>query len=130
MHALKRTILVTGASSGIGRAIAKNLLQQGHFVIGTSRDCNKFIIENENFSFIEIDFSQLDTIEAIIKLLIKQYPLLDAVIFSAGYGQFGSIEQFSYHQIEQLLAVNFTSQALITSSLISSFKKKQHSNLI
>ncbi len=130
MHAIKRTILVTGASSGIGRAIAKNLLQQGHFVIGTSRDCNKFKTEHKNFSCIEIDFSQLHTIEVIIKLLVKQYPLLDAVIFSAGYGQFGSIEQFSYRQIEQLLAVNFTSQALITSSLISSLKKKKHSNLI
>ena len=130
MHGIKRTILVTGASSGIGRAIAKNLLRQGHFVIGTSRDCKKFKTEHKKFSYIEIDFSQLDSIESIIKLLIKQYPLLDAAIFSAGYGQFGSIEQFSYHQIEQLLAVNFTSQALITSSLISSLKKKKYSNLI
>ena len=130
MYAIKRTILVTGASSGIGRAIAKKLLQQGHFVIGTSRDCKKFKTKHKKFSFIEIDFSQLDTIKSIIRLLVKQYPLLDVVIFSAGYGQFGSIEQFSYRQIEQLLAVNFTSQALITSSIIASLKEKKHSNLI
>ena len=130
MYAIKKTILVTGASSGIGRAIAKKLLQQGHFVIGTSRDCKKFKTKHKNFSFIEIDFSQLDTIKSIIRLLVKQYPLLDVVIFSAGYGQFGSIEQFSYRQIEQLLAVNFTSQALITSSIIASLKEKKHSNLI
>jgi NADP-dependent 3-hydroxy acid dehydrogenase YdfG len=130
MCAIKRTILVTGASSGIGRAIAKKLLQQDHFVIGTSRDCKKFKTKHKNFSFIEIDFSQLDTIKSIIKLLVKQYPLLDVVIFSAGYGKFGSIEQFSYRQIEQLLTVNFTSQALITSSIISSLKEKKHSNLI
>lgn len=130
MYAIKRTILVTGASSGIGRAIAKKMLQQGHFVIGASRDCKKFKTKHKNFSFIEIDFSQLDTIKSIIKLLVKQYPLLDVVIFSAGYGKFGSIEQFSYRQIEQLLTVNFTSQALITSSIIASLKEKKHSNLI
>ncbi len=125
-----RTILVTGASSGIGRAIAEKLLGQGHFVIGTSRDSKKFKLAHKKFSFIEIDFAQLDLIEDTIKNLVKQYPTLDAAIFSAGYGQFGAIEQFSCRQIDQLMAVNFTSQAYITKTLISGFKRKDHSNLI
>ena len=37
MHTVKRTILVTGASSGIGLAVVQNLLQQGHTVIGVAR---------------------------------------------------------------------------------------------
>lgn len=130
MHSIKRTILVTGATSGIGRAIAEKLLQLGHFVIGTSRDCSQFKISHKSFSDMEIDFSQLGSIEAKIKKLEKQYPALDAIIFSAGFGQFGAIEQFSNQQIEKLMAVNFTSQALITSILISGLKTKAQSNLI
>jgi NADP-dependent 3-hydroxy acid dehydrogenase YdfG len=130
MRTVKRTLLVTGASSGIGRAIAINLLQQNHFVIGTSRDCKQFKTPHQNFSFIEIDFSKLDTIENKIKGLVKEHPALDAVIFSAGYGQFGSIEQFSNQQIEQMMAVNFTSPAFITRALIPHLKRKKHSNLI
>ncbi|MCK5830912.1 MAG: SDR family NAD(P)-dependent oxidoreductase [Methylococcales bacterium] len=130
MHVLKRTILVTGTSSGIGRAIARSLLQQGHTVIGTSRDTHKFKSSHPNFGFIEIDFSKLDTIATKMKAIEKQYPALDAIVFSAGYGQFGSLEQFSFSQIEQMMTVNFTSQALVTRALIPNLKRKTHSNLI
>ena len=130
MHTVKRTLLVTGASSGIGRAIANRLLKQGHTVIGTSRDCSQFKTSHLNFHPIEIDFSQLDLVVNVLKKLEKDYPLLDGVIFSAGYGKFGSIEQFSYAQIEQMMTVNFTSQAFITRALIPGLKRKAHSNLI
>ena len=60
MHTIKRTVLVTGASSGIGRAIARNLLQQGHHVIGVSRDSGKFIRHMDNFSPVQLDLSQLN----------------------------------------------------------------------
>lgn len=127
---LSRTVLVTGASSGIGRAVAKNLLLQGHTVIGTSRHCSQFKTAHNKFSFLEIDFTQLYLITDKLKQLQKQYPALDAVVFSAGYGQFGSLEQFSENQIEQMMAVNFTSQVFITRTLISGLKRKSNSNLI
>ncbi len=130
MHIVKRTLLVTGASSGIGRAIARQLLQAGHTVIGTSRDCNKFKTKHPSFSFIELDLSQPGQIPTKLKTLEKEYPALDGVIFSAGFGQFGAIEQFSFAQIEKIMTVNFTSQAVITRALIPNLKRKPHSNLI
>ncbi len=130
MPTVKRTILVTGASSGIGRAIAKDLLQQGHFVIGTSRNVNQFTTTHKNFSPVEIDFAKLHELPSKLKKLAKAHPLLDGVIFSAGYGKFGSIEQFSYTQIQELITVNFTSQAYITHALIPALKRMPFSNLI
>lgn len=130
MHTISRTILVTGASSGIGRAVAKSLLHQGHFVVGTSRDCSQFTTEHENFRSIEIDFAKLEFIANNLKMLEKQYPALDGVVFAAGYGQFGSLEQFSYAQIENLLTVNFTSQAFITRTLLPALKRKACAHLI
>lgn len=126
----KRTILVTGTSSGIGRAVAQHLLNQGHIVIGTSRDCHQFNTTHPRFHFIEIDFAKLEEIPASIKKLEKKHPALDAVIFSAGFGQFGSLEQFSFKQIEQMIAVNFTSQVFITRAIIPALKTKPHCNLI
>ncbi len=130
MSSLNRTILVTGSSSGIGRAIAIKLLEQGHAVIGTSRDCSQFSTPHKNFSFLEIDFADLEKIEAKIKRLLKQNSCLDTVVFSAGYGQFASLEEFSYAQIQNLINVNFTSQACATRTLIPHFKNQVRSNLI
>lgn len=130
MHTLNRTVLVTGASSGIGRAIAERLLTQGHKVIGMSRDCRRFERDHPGFSCIELDLAKLADIPPAGKRLQQDFPELDAVVLAAGYGQFGSLEQFSFAQIEKLMTVNFTAQAFLTRALLPKLKQKPHANLI
>ncbi|MGZ8190228.1 MAG: SDR family oxidoreductase [Methylococcaceae bacterium] len=130
MQPVKRTILVTGASSGIGRAIARNLLQQGHLVLGVSRDCSKFTRKMANFTEIQLDLSELKQLPQKLGELVKAFPDIDAVVFAAGMGQFGSVEEFSYPQIEALMTINFTSQVFLTRALLPSLKRKDSSDLI
>ncbi len=130
MRTIKRNVLVTGASSGIGRAIARNLLQQGHHVIGVSRDGGKFIRHMENFSPVQLDLSQLNDLPQKLRELEQAFPEIDAVVFCAGMGQFGSVEEFSYAQIEGLMTINFTSQAFLTRALLPALKRKERSDLI
>jgi len=130
MHNIIRTILVTGASSGIGKVTTEKLLQQGHKVIGVSRNINRLSHDSDRFFGVEIDLSDLKKLPEQIKALEKHHSEIDAVIFSAGMGQFGSLEEFSYYQIELLLATNFTGQVFLAKGLISGLKQKSHSNLI
>ncbi|AMK76741.1 MULTISPECIES: SDR family oxidoreductase [Methylomonas] len=130
MHTVKRTVLVTGASSGIGRAIAQQLLAQGHKVIGTSRDCRRFSKLHPNFIGVELDLEKLTDLPPFAKQLQSDFPALDAAVFAAGYGQFGGLEQFSYAQIESLMTVNFTAQACLTRALLPKLKQKPHANLV
>jgi 3-hydroxy acid dehydrogenase / malonic semialdehyde reductase len=127
---IKRTVLVTGASSGIGRAIAKRLLQQGHHVIGVSRNSQKFTHTLDNFTAVQLDLSHTNSLPVQLRELAKNFPDIDAVVFSAGIGQFGSLEEFSYAQIETLMTVNFTSQVFLTRALLPSLKRKQRADLI
>ena len=122
--------MVTGASSGIGRAIARQMLERGHTVIGSSRNRRRFERAHSRFIPLELDLSRLKDIEPIAKAIWKDFPDLDAIVFAAGYGQFGSLEQFSFAQIERLMTVNFTGQAFLTRTLLPELKKKPHSNLI
>jgi 3-hydroxy acid dehydrogenase / malonic semialdehyde reductase len=130
MPAVKRTVLVTGASSGIGRAIARNLLQQGHQVLGVSRNCGRFTRDVEGFTPVQMDLSQTHELPATLRELEHRFPELDAVVFSAGRGQFGALEQFSYQQIEALMTLNFTSQVFLTRALLPALKHKARGDLI
>ncbi|MGJ0517155.1 MAG: SDR family oxidoreductase [Methylomicrobium sp.] len=130
MHAVKRTILVTGASSGIGCAVARRLLKEDHEVIGVSRDIRKFGREREGFHPFELNLADLAGLPSKIGGLARRFPAIDAVVFCAGIGRFGALEQFSYEQIETLMAVNFTGQAFLARALLPHLKSKDRSDLI
>mgnify|MGYP002525106072 CR=1 FL=1 len=127
---MMRHILVTGASSGIGRAIARKLLAQGHKIYGVSRDRQKFTTEHSGFIGLTLDLANLDILPDKVKQWLTDYPEIDAVVFSAGYGQFGSLEQFSFQQIRALMDVNFTAQALLARCFIPTLRKKSRADLI
>ena len=130
MQPVKRSVLVTGASSGIGQAIARLLLSQGHQVIGLSRDSRRFSEANPAFVGLELDLAKLADIPPVAQRIQTDFPALDAVVFAAGYGQFGGLEQFSYAQIEALMTVNFTAQAFLTRALLPKLKQKAHASLV
>ncbi|PKM11056.1 MAG: short-chain dehydrogenase [Gammaproteobacteria bacterium HGW-Gammaproteobacteria-3] len=130
MPALKRTVLVTGASSGIGRAVARLLLDQGHRVLGVARDADRFATPHPGFTAVALDLTELAELPAKIALIGKTYPDLDAAVFCAGAGRFGSLEEFSYQQIDALLRLNFTSAAFLARALLPDFKRKTTSDLI
>lgn len=127
---MKRTILVTGASSGIGRAVAEKLLREGHHVIGVSRDIGRFQTVLPNFTPLQMDLRHLTGLAEQAVQLNKDYPDIDAAVFCAGAGRFGSLEEFSYTAIEALMTVNFTGHAFLTRALLPELKKKTRGDLI
>ncbi len=130
MHGLKRTVLVTGASSGIGRAVCRRLLAEGYRVIGSSRDTGKFVRKHKAFIPLELELSQPDLAADRCQAMQRQFPELNAVVFAAGFGRFVSLEEFSRQQIEQLMTVNFTAQVFITKALLPKLKQQSHANLV
>lgn len=130
MHTITRTLLVTGASSGIGRAIARQLLDDGHTVIGISRNVSQFQRQHPKFHPVQLDLNHLDELPQHINAIYKLFPELDGVIFSAGVGLFGSLEEFSYAQIQLVLTNNFTNAVFVTRALLPLFKSKPRTDLI
>ena len=127
---IDKTAIVTGASSGMGAAISKQLLNDGYGVVGLARDFSKCTIDSENFHSISLDFSDLDNLPAQLSELSKNHPQVDVLICCAGKGQFGSIEEFSYQQLQDLMQLNFMSQAFITKALVPSMKQQGHGDII
>ncbi|MFO1350502.1 MAG: SDR family oxidoreductase [Gammaproteobacteria bacterium] len=117
-----RTVLVTGASRGIGQAISLLLLGQGHNVIGLARDFSRFGAY-PRFHPGTIDLADLDALPARLGALAKDWPRVDALVLNAGQGRFGSLEEFSYGQIRALVDLNFTAQAFVTRAFLPLMKR-------
>lgn len=118
-----RKILITGASSGIGRAIAEQLLARGDSVLGLSRQPEKFG-QHDNYLAEKCDFADLDTLPEQLKVLSKQHGDIDAIVCCAGRGMFGCLEEFSYPQIRELMDLNFTSQAYVLRAFLPKLKQR------
>ena len=137
---MKRTVLVAGASRGIGAAVCKKLDDGGHQVIGVSRFETR--IDGKNIeptlpqahlpSSVDtfcVDLSDFESAEKKISDIDKQYSI-DALICSAGYGRFGSLEEFSNKQIQQLLNTNLLSHMMLCRYLLPSLKKANRSDIV
>lgn len=127
---MKRTILITGASSGIGHAATTRLLKDGHSVIGVSRNTRDLDFEADKFSAFGCDFSDLNSLPEALSSILAKFPDIDGAVFCAGRGQFSSLEEFSLSQIRELMDLNFTSQAYLSHALIPDFKKRKFGDLI
>ncbi len=125
-----RKILITGASSGIGREACKRLLNDGHQVIGIARDFSKFPCDDDAFTPITIDLEAVETLPKQLQTLAKTQSNVDAIVCCAGRGQFGSLEEFSYEQIRSLIDLNFISQAFIARTFLPILKQQQSGTLI
>ncbi|MFC1750661.1 SDR family oxidoreductase [Pseudomonadota bacterium] len=126
----QRTVLISGATSGIGYATAKLLLAAGHKVIGIGRDFTKCNFNNSDFTAVEIDLGDIKKLPELLEPLAKENEAIDAIICCAGQGHFGSLEEFSYKKIYKLMDLNFTSHAFVCRAFVPQLKRKSHSNII
>lgn len=125
-----RKVLITGSSSGIGRATAELLLGRGAAVIGIARDHTKFAPGFSRYDPVTLDLSNLDAAATALDALARRYGDVDAVISNAGAGRFREIEQFSARQIQEDIALNLTSHLLVARSFLPVLKHRCGGDLI
>lgn len=125
-----KTALVTGAASGIGRAITEYLLDKGYGVIGLVRDASKVTGLKKNFRPHVVNLADIDGLAAKLNAVIEDHPVIDAIIACAGAGRFGSIEEFSSKQIRELIDLNLVSQIEMVRVLLPKMKRHKHGDII
>ncbi len=125
-----RSCLVTGASRGIGRAIAERLLDEGIEVVGVARRFEERLKSRTGFRAVNIDLSKLDELPNALKSLAAEHATIDTVVCNAGYGRFGSLEEFSPRQIRRMIDVNLTSQILVARTFLPLIKRMGRGNMV
>ena len=111
--------VVTGASSGIGKAIALQLLQLGYSVLGVSRRVPE--IKDKNFEHIGCDLSNEREVLTLCTRLGKEE--LFILINCAGFGRFEPHEELDAATITSMTMLNLTTPILLTNATLRSLKK-------
>ena len=117
-----KTWLITGVSSGFGKAMTKQLLERGNRVVGTVRNRNKvqdlLTAYPETFDCELLDVTDVPAVHRIVSTAFEKYGRIDVVVSNAGYGLFGCAEELSDAEINHILATNLTGSIQLIRSAI------------
>lgn len=120
-------ILITGVSSGFGKAMAEELVRQGHTVYGTVR---KQYQEIEGVHHLYADVREESSIEAAMQQISEEGKALDVFINNAGIGIGGPLEFTTLEEAQQQMDVNFMGMLRWFKYVVPMMRKQQHGKII
>jgi NAD(P)-dependent dehydrogenase (short-subunit alcohol dehydrogenase family) len=105
-----KTWLITGVSSGFGRALTEQLLDRGARVVGTVRDTAKVadLLDKhpDTFTAELLDVTDTAAVKNVVDRSFDRLGRIDVVVSNAGYGLFGAAEELSDQQVQHIVATN------------------------
>lgn len=128
---MNKTIFITGASSGLGKATAKLFASKDWTVIATIRDREKEteLSQFPNVHLLELNICNPDQIKDVITKA-EQISPVDVLFNNAGYALGGDLEAISAEQIERQINTNFLGTILVTKAILAYFKKRKNGIII
>lgn len=116
---VSKAVLVTGASSGIGRKITERLAADGYFVYATARkDADlKMLAAIKNVQPVRLDVTQPADIAAAVDLVNKAGRGLYALVNNAGVGTYGTIADMSLEEFDLCMKVNVYGPVMMIKAL-------------
>ena len=126
-----KTILVTGASSGIGRGISVECSKMGAKMVINGRNMDRLnetlaLLEGEGHIAIQADLSKQEDIDK----LVEQCPELNGVVHSAGIPKICNVKNIKRDLLEEIVNVNEIAPILLTSALLTNKKIQKKSSIV
>jgi NAD(P)-dependent dehydrogenase (short-subunit alcohol dehydrogenase family) len=119
-----KTVLITGCSSGYGRATAKFFHEQGWNVIATMRTPSTALEESDRLRLVPLDVTDARSVTAAIERAIALFGGLDVVVNNAGIGLFSAFEATPAQMIRDVFETNVFGVMAVTCAVIPHFRER------
>lgn len=127
----KKIILVTGASSGIGKETALTLINQGHVVYGAARRLEKMKeLEAAGGYAIQMDVLEEDQMLSAVKRVVDENGRIDVLVNNAGYAIYGAVEDTSLEDARRQFEVNIFGLARMTQLVLPHMRSIKQGTII
>jgi len=121
---MQKTIFITGASAGLGKATAKLFQLKGWNVIATMRNPENEteLVTSDSVLVTKLDVLDLGSIENAVNEGIRKFEKIDVLVNNAGYGAYGTLESFPREKIIRQFNTNVIGLLDVTKALLPHFR--------
>lgn len=130
----KSVWLITGISSGLGKALSELVLAKGDLLIGTFRNqeqVDSFNADHKGDAMaIMLDVSKSDSIDNAVSFIESEVGRIDVLVNNAGYGMVGAIEETSIEEVRNIFESNFFGTLQMTQKLLPFFRLQNNGHII
>ncbi|GBE83669.1 Uncharacterized oxidoreductase [Sparassis crispa] len=131
---MANTVLITGASSGIGLASAKLFFEKGWNIVATMRapekDTELKQLDPARMLVLRLDVQDLASIAPAVDAALAKFGTIDVLLNNAGYGQFGVFEMTSREKVQEQFDVNIFGLMDVTRAVLPHFRKNKKGGII
>jgi NAD(P)-dependent dehydrogenase (short-subunit alcohol dehydrogenase family) len=130
----KKVWFITGSSTGFGRELAEELLEQGFRVVATARKPEVLNDLTEKYAetarVVKLDVTNPEEVRAAIDEAISEFGRIDVLVNNAGYGSMGAIEEFEDAQIRRQFETNFFGAVDIIRAVLPLLREQKSGHII
>lgn len=128
---MKKVILVTGPSSGMGKDFALRLIDEGHIVYGVARREDKMkSLLDKGGHIIQMDVTSPDQVSAAVERIVNEQGRIDVLINNAGYAVYGAVETVTIEDARRQFDVNLFGLADLTKKVLPHMRAKKTGTII
>mgnify|MGYP006280621195 CR=1 FL=1 len=124
------TVLITGCSSGIGRATAQYLVEDGWTVYATSRDESDLSDLPEACRTDELDVTSGPEIDRVVDRIVDEQGTIDVLVNNAGYGQYGPVEDIPTDRLHAQFDVNVYGPHRLTRAVLPHMRDAESGTIV
>jgi len=127
----KKVVLITGASSGIGKATASELAQKGYTVYGVARNFAKMNdLKELGVNVLEMDVTNEQSMVNGINQILQKEGHIDVLVNNAGFGSYGSVEEVPMSEAKYQMEVNLFGLARVTQLVLPKMIENKYGKIV
>jgi NAD(P)-dependent dehydrogenase (short-subunit alcohol dehydrogenase family) len=131
---MPKTWLITGATSGLGREMARQLLAEGHTVIATAR-CPEALAELRQqhparLDVVHLDLLEPDSIISAMESAFERHERINVIVSNAGYGLVGAAEELTQAQIDRQITTNLAGSIHLIRAALPYLRKQGSGRIV